>query len=149
MLSIYTVYATWLTFKGLGDFLAKRDPTRTWSEHIQYILIFCRVHLQRNFHKRWPRHAVLHSMKDIFEGDSVQEIVRRIDGICSVYPELKPWFKNKRKDWMLAALTKEHSKIPLQWWDIALKHTGLAESSHFQDNNWTGRKLTLLGALLA
>ena len=50
---------------------------------------------------------------------------------------------------MLAALTKEHSKIPLQWWDIALKHTGLAESSHFQDNNWTGRKLTLLGALLA
>lgn len=71
-----------------------------------------------------------------------------MDNICSVYPELKKWIDSKRPAWILAGLSKERSKIPVEWWDFARKHTGLEESSHFQDNNYTGRKLSLLAAVL-
>jgi hypothetical protein len=40
------------------------------------------------------------------------------------------------------------SKIPIQDWQYAPKHTGISESSHFQDNNFTGPKLSLLAAVL-
>jgi len=45
-------------------------------------------------------------------------------------------------------VTPEQSKIPIKWWTFARDHTEISESSHFQDNNYTGRKQSLLAALL-
>jgi hypothetical protein len=61
-----------------------------------------------------------------------------MDCICKEYPELKSWIKSKKKGWILAGLAHEQSKIPIKWWTYAHNHTGIGESSHFQDNNFTG-----------
>ena len=58
------------------------------------------------------------------------------------------WLDRKQKAWILGGLCPGVSKIPILWWDMARKHTGLSESSHFQDNNVTGRKNNLLAAVL-
>ena len=73
-----------------------------------------------------------------------------IDHIIHLYPDekLKSWLKHKCKDWILAGLCIGESRIPFQWWMLAPHHTGISESSHFQDNNFTGHKLPLLAAVL-
>ena len=61
-----------------------------------------------------------------------------MDRISKEYPELKSWIRSKKQGWILAGLTHEQSKIPIKWWTYARDHTGISESSHFQDNNFTG-----------
>jgi hypothetical protein len=71
-----------------------------------------------------------------------------MDTICEEYPELRSWILNKKKGWVLGGLSREQSKIPYKWWLYAREHTGINEGSHFQDNNFTGRNISLLGAVL-
>ena len=56
--------------------------------------------------------------------------------------------QKQKKSWILSGLTPEQSKIPIKWWTFARDQTGISESSHFQDNNYTGREQSLLAALL-
>lgn len=67
--------------------------------------------------------------------------------ICTLHPELTNWIKDKKVQWIVSGLTKAESKIEPVYWDFARKHTGISESSHFQDNNFTGRKTSLLNAV--
>jgi hypothetical protein len=134
---------------GLGDFLHKLDPTREWDEHIEHILVFCEVHLKRNFAKRFPRHRIRHEFFQLlFGANSRLEIDAHMRAICLEYPELKQWMLNKKPRWLLAGLTRSESKVPFKYWLQARKHTGIGESSHFQDNNFTGRKTSMLNAVL-
>lgn len=71
-----------------------------------------------------------------------------MDSICQVYPELERWINNKRADWIIAGLARSESRIAPEYWTFARKHTGISESSHFSDNNFTGRKTSLLNAVL-
>ncbi len=89
-----------------------------------------------------------HKIHELWNMNSIGKVLEKMQSISKEYPELKSWIKSKQKGWILAGLTSEQSKIPIQWWTYARHHTGLAESSHFQDNNFTGRKLSLLGAVL-
>jgi hypothetical protein len=68
--------------------------------------------------------------------------------MIEAYPELATWLKSKRKDWILAGLSQEKSKVPIEWWTFARSHTGISESSHFADNNFTGRQLSVLAAIM-
>jgi hypothetical protein len=52
--------------------------------------------------------------------------------------ELATWLKSKQKDWILAGLSQEKSKVTIEWWTSARSHTGISESSHFVNNNFTG-----------
>jgi hypothetical protein len=92
-------------------------------------------------------------MKHIIHGllwtaESKTQLLENMDRICETWPELKSFVKNKKVPWIMSGLCKGESKIPPQWWDFARKHTGISESSHFQDNNFTGRKTSLVNAIL-
>jgi hypothetical protein len=133
---------------GFGDFLHQLDPQREWQEHLQHVLIFCKTHVQRNFAKKFGDHAAKHQLHQIWEASSKEEVVRKLHGLAEIFPELRNWIKNKEKPWILSGLTPEQSKIPIQWWVYARDQTGIGESSHFQENNYTGRKQSLLAACL-
>ena len=145
ILGIYIVYADFL---GFGDFLHSLDKAKRWEEHLQHMVVFCRVHVKRNFAKEWPKHTVRHSIDIIWQQETQDGLFQHMNNICEVYPELKKWINHKRTPWILAGLTKELSKVPEAWWTFARKHTGISESSHFSDNNYTGRALSLLNAVL-
>jgi hypothetical protein len=146
-LNVYSTYAK--IMPGLGDYLHKLDPTREWDEHIEHILVFCEVHLKRNFAKRFPRHTIRHEFFQLlFGANSKVEIDAHMQSICIEYPELKQWILNKKPRWLLAGLTRSESKVPYSSWLRARKHTGVGESSHFQDNNFTGRRTSMLNAVL-
>jgi hypothetical protein len=112
------------------------------------MLVFCSVHVKRNFAKRFPTHKARYLIDQIWEAETEQKLSSRMESICLFYPELTSWISNKKTPWILAGLAKEKSKIPWEWWIYARKHTGIGESSHFQDNNFTGRKLSVLAAVL-
>ncbi|PYH88476.1 hypothetical protein BO71DRAFT_136463 [Aspergillus ellipticus CBS 707.79] len=133
---------------GLGDYLHKLDPRREWTEHLPYIIIFCQTHVQRNFRKKFGDHPAKYKIRGLWEASTTQEILEHIQCLSTEYPELKHWLENKKPPWILSGLAAELSKIPYLDWIYARKHTGLSESSHFQDNNYTGRKLSLLAAVL-
>ena len=137
-----------LMFAGFGDFLHDLDPEREWHEHLKHMLVFCLVHVQRNFAKKFPKHPARYMINQIWEQDTLQSLHRCMDSICTLYPELKSWIESKRVDWILAGLTTEQTKVPNKWWTYARHHTGIEESSHFSDNNYTGRKISLLAAVL-
>jgi hypothetical protein len=71
-----------------------------------------------------------------------------MQSICELYPELRTWILNKQPQWLIGGLCQAESKIPIEDWILAKKHTGDSESSHFQENNFTGRGLTLCAAAL-
>ena len=134
---------------GLGDYLHSIDPTQEWDEHLQYILVFCTVHLKRNFAKKFPNHPARYSILDlIFGAKDRREVAQCMHGICQAYPELKSWLVNKQPQWLLSGIAQVESKVLPEHWLAARKHTGNSESSHFQENNFTGRKVSLLCAVL-
>ena len=140
---------TLTVYIGLGDYLHSLDPTRQWDEHLQHILIFCSVHVKRNFAKKFPTHPLRHKIHELLWGcESKSKLYEHMDSICVTYPELRHWVTNKKVSWLISGLTKAESKIDPTWWEYARKHTGVGESSHYQDNNFTGKKTTLLNAVL-
>ncbi|KAJ6002324.1 hypothetical protein N7522_007551 [Penicillium canescens] len=133
---------------GLGDYLASRDPRWNWHEHLERVLLFCEVHVKRAFFKKFPRHPAFGVITMIFQSTSKDEVIRCMDKASEEFPETANWFKNKRASWILAGITCEASKIPIDWWIAAPHHTGICESSHFVDNEAIGRKQSLLTAVL-
>lgn len=96
-------------------------------------------------------HPAKHALENIWNARSYDEVMTKMESLKNIYPEdakLHHWLDRKRKAWILGGLCPGVSKIPILWWDMARKHTGLSESSHFQDNNVTGRKNNLLAAVL-
>ena len=134
---------------GLGKVLNSMDPSRTPTQHLAHILIYCKVHLKRNFQKKFPKHEGRHYIiNHIFTSETRAELITRMDSICQVWPELKTWIVHKKPAWIMCGLIKSESKIDYQYWVIAKKHTGDSESSHCQENNFVGRQGTLVGSLL-
>lgn len=134
--------------KGLGQFLHMLDNSRTWTEHLQHQLIFCQVHIRRNFRKQFPIHPAQHMLHHLFEATTCKDYLERIQGFIAVHPELRSWFKAKQKPWIISAIAKGASKIPSMHWVYARKNSNLAEVSHFEENNACGRKLALLTGIL-
>jgi beta-xylosidase len=133
-----------MIFLGLGDYLHSIAKQYSWQEHLQNLLVFCRTHVQRNFMKKFPRHPMTTDIMQLWEAESIDDLKIQMQIISSSYPDLKNWTKSKQKDWILAGLAQEKSKVPPEWWTFARSHTGISESSHFSDNNFTGRQLSLL-----
>lgn len=112
------------------------------------MLIFCQVRVRRAFRKRLPDHPATYTLDLIWEAKTKQDVIDLLDQMASTWPETSNWVKNKKKDWILAALSSQHSKIPIDWWNNATHHTGISESSHFMDNEAVGRKQALLTGIL-
>lgn len=98
--------------------------------------------------KKFPTHPAKSMLRQLWEAKSKNELLALMHEMCTKYPELQKWIQSKQKSWILSGLTPEQSRIDYRWWIYARDHTGITESSHFQDNNFTGRKLSLLNAVL-
>ncbi|KAI9751102.1 MAG: hypothetical protein M1835_001264, partial [Candelina submexicana] len=134
--------------RGFGEFLHDLDSSREWHEHLEHMLVFCQVHTKRNFKKRFPNHPATHLIAQLWEAETVDELDERMTSIGLLYPKLKTWIKHRQTTWILAGLCQEKSRIPTYWWLLARSHTGIEESSHYQDNEYAGRKLSLLASIL-
>lgn len=84
----------------------------------------------------------------IWNANSKAEVIRIMDEVVEKWLETEKWFQNKKVDWILAGITLEASKIPIEWWMNVLYYTGISESSHFYDNEVVGRKQALLTVIL-
>lgn len=87
-------------------------------------------------------------LNSIFAANTKEELTANMLSICQLYPQLKTWIVNKQPQWLMCGLTKSESKVPIAYWTLARKHTGNGESSHFQENNFSGRKTSMLNACL-
>jgi hypothetical protein len=84
----------------------------------------------------------------IFEASSKAELLEIMKEMSEKWLETTYWVQNKQVDWILASLSLEQSKIPIQWRRNALHHTGACESSHFVDNEAVGRRLPILTTII-
>jgi hypothetical protein len=113
------------------------------------MLVFCIVHLKRNFAKKFGNHEARYIvLNNIFAADTREQLSANMLSIYQLYPQIKSWIVNKQPQWLLCGLTRSESKVPIAYWTFARKHTSNGESSHFQKNNFTGRKTSLLNAVL-
>src|SRR6187549_1818708 len=112
-----------LTLLGLGEYLHSINPQKTWIEHLQHMLILCTVHIQRNFRKRFPTHALLYQLDHLWASPTEQDYLDGVLRICTAYPELKSWFRNKRSGWIIAGLVASCSKIPFATRALVSKNT--------------------------
>jgi hypothetical protein len=136
---------------GLGDYLHDKYKAYTWDEHLQHILVFCQVHVKRNFRKKFGDHDAKEAVNRLWDQTSVEELFKIVKGIQATFGDAKldQWLKTKvSKPWILAGLCSAQSKMDYRYWKAVAKHTNISESSHFQDNYGTGRGLSLLGAIL-
>lgn len=113
-----------------------------------YVLVFCETHIKRAFRKQFGDHPGTGALDDLLAATNIHAVHAIIADAVEKWPELESWFKNKKVPWILAGMTREASKIPINWWIAAQHHTGACESSHFMDNEAVGRKKSLLGAIL-
>jgi hypothetical protein len=148
MSNICVNYILIIISSGFGDYLHQIDPRYTWSEHLHHILIFCQVHVRRAFRKRFGEHEATQVLDMIFEATSKAELQEIMKETTKKWPETTHWVQSKQVDWILAGLSSEHSKIPIQWRRNAPHHTGVSESRHFVDNEAVGRKLPILTAII-
>lgn len=136
---------------GLGDYLHEIHPALEWDEHLLHILVFCQVHVKRNFRKKFGDHPAKEAVYQLWNAPSREEFFKKMEGILELFPhdKLRRWLEHKSsKPWILGGLCPGQSKMDFQYWRLVSKHTNISESSHFLDNNATGRKLSLLGGVL-
>ena len=137
---------------GLGDYLYSLDPSREWDEHLQHLLVFCTVHLKRNFAKRFPHHPARYIIIDkLFTTSGPvtrSALAAHMHSMCTLYPELRTWIINKQPQWLLSGICQSESRVAIEDWTLAKKHTGDSESSHFQENNFIGRGRSICAAAL-
>ena len=106
------------------------------------------MYIKRAFRKRFPSYEATTSINIIQNVTLKAEVIRIIDKVVEKWLETEKWFQNKRVDQILARITLEVSKIPIDQWINAPHYTGISESSHFHDNEAVGRKQALLTAIL-
>ena len=141
---------TLILYIGLGTYLdAVSGFEWGWEKHLEHVLIFCQVHVERNFRKKFQQHKAFSILNQLWEAETYEEYVERIQSLCRQYPDLRSWLRGKQKGWIASGLVRRLSKIPGTYWGYARKNTNIAEVTHAEDNNATGRGLTVLGAVIA
>jgi hypothetical protein len=140
-----------ITFLGFGEYLATAYPEvgLSWREHLPHVLVFCETHIRRAYRKKFGGdHPGTGALDDLFTAKDIHTARAIMTEAVEKWPDTKNWYQNKEVPWILAGITREASKIPINWWIAAQHHTGACESSHFVDNEAVGRKKSLLGAVL-
>ena len=108
-----------LQYTDFGDYLHTINPSCEWDEHLQYMLVFCLVHVKQNFAKHFPTHKTRYIIEQIWQVETEQTLMAHMQSICTLHPELTSWINNKKTTWILARLAKEKSKVPHKWWAYA------------------------------
>ncbi len=112
------------------------------------MLIFCRVHIQRNWRKSYPDAPDEKYILPLLNAPSKDAFKQQVQSLCEEYPNRKDWFKGKLANWMIAGLVASASKVPSKWRTYAAKSTNIAESGHWEDYVAVGQKQSLLAVIL-
>ena len=65
------------------------DPGLEWYEHIMHMLIFCKVHVQRNFQNKLGDHPAKDHLHRLWQATSRKEFLDMVDRIIHLYPDEK------------------------------------------------------------
>ena len=96
--NLYIKFYIKLTFVGLGKYLHDIDPSRSWRDHIQYILVFCLVHYNRNV-QPFRRHPEFRTMRELPFMSSKQQALEYL-AKWKLDPLIGGWAKHKSCSWV-------------------------------------------------
>ncbi|OXV08157.1 hypothetical protein Egran_04080 [Elaphomyces granulatus] len=117
--------------KGLGMFLHSIDKSKSWSDHLQHVLIFCRVYIQRKLHQKFRDTPEYTLMDQIFTENNKSKFDIILGQLLnSSNLEVRNWAKNKNVDWRLAGMSRCYTKMPAVKFDSFEKNSNLVESTH-------------------
>ncbi|KAI1370044.1 hypothetical protein F4677DRAFT_460196, partial [Hypoxylon crocopeplum] len=71
---------------GLGQYLHGLDPSKSWQEHLPHVVIFCKVHLVRGFHSKYPKCDLGSFMDQIFGSPSKERLNELMKAAIHLYP---------------------------------------------------------------
>ena len=118
-------------FLGLGMFLHSIGKSKSWSDHLQHVLIFCRVHIQRKLHQKFRDTPEYTLMDQIFTENNKSKFDIILGQLLnSSNLEVRNWAKNKNVDWRLAGMSRCYTKMPAVKFDSFEKNSNLVESTH-------------------
>jgi hypothetical protein len=132
---------------GLGMFLHSIDPSRSWSDHLMHILIFCRVHIQRTLYQSFrdaPEYSLMCQLLTETNKTKFDVILRQL--INSSNPNVRHYARNKNVDWILAGMSRCYTKMPAVSFDSYEKNSNLVESTH-RSTNLSGVGVSLLAGI--
>lgn len=124
-------------------------PLFTWQEHLEHMLVFCQVHIQRNWRKFYPNAPDEKQILLLLNAPSKDAFKQQVEALCQQYPNRKDWFKGKLASWIIAGLVPSASKVLSKWRTYAAKTSNIAESGHWEDYVAVGQKRSLLAVILA
>lgn len=134
-----------MTQIGLGKYLESIDPTRSWAIHIQYILIYCRVHFARGIQSRFASHPMAHAMRSLPDLTSAEDCHELLD-ILTKDRETRDWALHKQRPWVLSGLNVHCSKVDHWIFESVTRNSNLIESTHHKANQY-GIRHSLLSAI--
>jgi hypothetical protein len=137
-----------LTLVGLGEYLHEIHEDLTVEEHINHLILWYKVHAQRNFNAKFRGNPPFGNLNRLWNAETHEEYLQEIDTFCLSHPQCKSWLKGKKKAWIAGGFNQHLSRVPSSAWEAARKHTNMSKSSNFEHNNFVGRKMTLLGGVL-
>jgi hypothetical protein len=132
---------------GLGRYLVTLDDTQTWQNHLQYIMIFCLVHYNRNI-QHFRDHQAYSLMKNLpFLHDS-SHVLTILDQLA-IDPDRKvaAWAKDKQTSWVLSGINQSFSKMNSETFRSIQRNTNNIESIQRQTKT-TGRDLSLANGIV-
>jgi hypothetical protein len=86
---------------GLGHFLNSLDPSFTWQEHIQHVLMFCLVHFRRGIEQKFRNHDCYPLMLRLPTAPK-EAILATLCRHRSA--DVRDWAKHKQIPWVLAGI---------------------------------------------
>jgi hypothetical protein len=116
-------------------FLHSIDQSKSWSAHLQHVLIFCRVHIQRKLYQKFrdaPEYTLMGQLLTENNKSKFDIILGQL--LRSSSPDVRNWAKHKNVDWMLAGMSRCYTKMPVVLFDSFEKDSNLVESTHHSTN---------------
>jgi hypothetical protein len=116
-------------------FLEYIDSTKSWSEHIQHVLIFCRVHIQRKLYQKFrnaSEYTLMCQLCTETNKSKFDTILRQLMNSSS--SDVRNWATHKNVDWIRAGMSRCYTKMPAASFDSFEKSSNLVESTHHSTN---------------
>jgi hypothetical protein len=130
---------------GLGRYLRQLDPSKTVTEHVQHVVIYCLVHFYRGLHSVYRNHPHYQSMKSLPEMQSEKDcklLLNRLKQDATT----AAWADHKLKPYILSGLNAHCSKMPSEVFNSVPRNSNLIESTHRKTNR-SGISQSILAAI--
>ncbi|KAM0793811.1 hypothetical protein BDR22DRAFT_827483, partial [Usnea florida] len=128
-----------------GQYLSEIDPSKKWDEHIQYVMIYCRIHLMRGIELKFKNHRYYDLMRRIPNCSSKTELELILNQLLED-PITRAWAIHKSRAWIISGLHIDYSRMDREAFLSFVKDSNLGEVTH-RKTNYGGIGQSFLGAI--